>query len=185
MGQFTSAEPGAVLYKRALKPALKRSCPGSSCFSTSSLLSSSVLLELHEAMMPVERIEPAALTVYFLPGPHSQAAEPRRVNCDDSPALRAGPAHGSAPLCPEPQSVPEHQINKPWRPDHIPHDSFTSKPNGKNQIPSFGICLAWSHDCMPYPRPESEQGCSPQTEAQLGRAPEAGTVLPALLEPGL
>lgn len=72
-------------------------------------------------MTPVERTELAALTVYFLLGPQSQAAEPCRVDCDDSPALRAGLAHSSAPLSPEPKSAPEHQINKPWRPDHIPH----------------------------------------------------------------
>ena len=51
---------------------------------------------LHEAMTPVERTEPAALTIYFLPGPQSQAAEPCRVYWDDSPALHAG----SAPLLP-------------------------------------------------------------------------------------
>lgn len=38
---------------------------------------------------------------------------------------------------------------------------------------------------MPYPRLEAERGCSPQAEAQLRRAPEAGIVLPILLEPGL
>lgn len=69
----------------------------------------------------MERTEPAALTVYFLLGPQSQAAEPRGVDRDDSPVLRAGLGHSSAPLSLQPKSAPEHQINKPWRPDHIPH----------------------------------------------------------------
>ena len=140
---------------------------------------------LHKAMTPVERTEPAALTIYFLPGPQSQAAEPCRV--DWMTHLRSKPAlHTALPhSCPEPQSGPEQQINKPWRPDHIPHWLSTSKPNGKHQIPSFGICLAWSHNCMPYPRSESERGCSPQVEAQLRRAPEAGIVLLTLMGSGL
>ena len=53
-------------------------------------------------MTPVERTEPAALTVYFLLGPQSQAAEPRGVDRDDSPVLRAGLGHSSAPLSLQP-----------------------------------------------------------------------------------
>lgn len=38
---------------------------------------------------------------------------------------------------------------------------------------------------MAYPRSESERGCSPQAEAQLRRAPEAGIVLLTLMGSGL
>ena len=150
-GQSTPAQPGSILCKCALKPALKHSCPGKfllTHFQPALVLRPSTL---HEATTSAERTGPAALTVCLLSGPRSQAAEPCRIDGDDSPTLCAGPAPSRAP----------------WRPDHITShtDSLTSKPNRKNQIPSFGIYLAWSHDSIPYSRSESKQGCSPQAEA--------------------